>query len=83
MNLPANPGRLHTGLAQVADPARLATAWADVLASDEEDGVLGQGVTRFAEDADEYLGRMAADLRSGTYEPGQLIPVNCPARTAG
>jgi CRISPR-associated protein Cas1 len=78
MNLPANPGRLHAGLAQVADPARLATAWADVLASDEEDGVLGQGVTRFAEDADEYLARMAADLRSGTYEPGQLIPVKLP-----
>jgi len=78
MNLPMDPGHQHTGLAQVTDPAHLAAAWADVLASDREDGVLGQGVTRFAEDADEHLAQMAADLRSGSYEPGQLIPVRLP-----
>src|SRR5580658_5166563 len=48
------------------------------LASYREDGVLGQGVARFAEDADERLARIAADLRSGTYEPGQLTPVGLP-----
>jgi CRISP-associated protein Cas1 len=65
-------------LAQVADPAQLAVAWADVLASDQEDGVLGHGVARFAEDADESLARIADELRSGTYEPGQLAPVRLP-----
>ena len=65
-------------LAQVADPAQLAVAWADVLASDQEDGVRGHGVARFAEDADESLARIADELRSGTYEPGQLAPVRLP-----
>lgn len=78
MNPPLSPTRLHAALTRVAEPAQLAAAWADMLASDREDGVLGQGVARFAEDADERLARIAADLRSGTYEPGQLTPVGLP-----
>ena len=78
MNPPSSPGRSAAALVRVADQAQLAAAWADVLASDMEDGVLGQGVARFAEDADDHLARIAADLRSGTYEPGQLTPVKLP-----
>jgi CRISP-associated protein Cas1 len=78
VNRPPGPASLHATLAQVADPAQLAAAWAGVLASDREDGVLGQGVARFAEDADEHLARIAADLCAGTYKPGQLTPVGLP-----
>jgi CRISP-associated protein Cas1 len=65
-------------LARVADPAQLNAAWADVLASDREDGVLGPGVTRFAEDAEQHLADIAARLESGSYEPGRLTPVDLP-----
>lgn len=82
MNLDSSPTWVHAALARVADPAQLAAAWADVLAGDREDGVLGRGVARFAEDADEHLARIAAELRSGTYEPGQLTPMELP-RPAG
>lgn len=69
---------MHATLAQVADPARLTAAWADVLSSDQEDGILGYGVARFAEEADENLARIASEIGSGTYEPGQLTPVELP-----
>ena len=75
--MPAAPVRPAALLSQVADPGRLA-AWADLLASDRDDGVLGAGVTRFAEDAEEYLARIAAELLSGSYEPGRLTPVTIP-----
>ncbi len=77
MNQLAGPG-LHATLAQVADPVQLAAAWADVLASDRDDGALGPGVARFAEDADEHLACIADELRSGKYQPGQLMPVELP-----
>jgi hypothetical protein len=41
---PPNGRVLRATLAQVADPAQLAAAWADMLASDREDGTLGAGV---------------------------------------
>lgn len=65
-------------LAWVAAPGRLAAAWADVLASDLDDGVLGAGVSRFREDAEENLAQIAADLRAGGYEPGPLTPAGIP-----
>ena len=74
MNGPAGLA-LRATLAQVADPAQLAAAWADVLSSDREDGALGHGVARFAEDADEHLACLADELRSGKYQPGRLVPV--------
>ncbi len=69
---------LHVTLAQVAELGRLAAAWDDVLASDREDGVLGAGVTRFAEDADERLATLSASLLDGSYRPGLLTPVSLP-----
>jgi CRISP-associated protein Cas1 len=78
VSTPAAPVRPAALLSQVADPGRLAAAWADVLASDREDGVLGAGVARFAEDADEHLACIVADLESGGYEPGPLTPVAIP-----
>jgi retron-type reverse transcriptase len=78
VSTPTIPARSASLLGRVADPGRLAAAWADVLASDRDDGVLGAGVARFAQDADEYLARIAADLESGSYEPGQLTPVAIP-----
>ena len=54
-----------------------------MLASDWEDGTLGHAVTRFAEDADEQLARIAGEIRSGTYEPGQLMPVELPRPVCG
>lgn len=75
---PPNGRVLRATLAQVSDPAQLAAAWADVLASDKEDGTLGAGVARFAEDADEHLARICEEIRSGTYQPGQLTPVGLP-----
>jgi CRISP-associated protein Cas1 len=77
MSPPFGPA-LRATLDQVADPAQLAAAWADVLATDREDGTLGRGVARFAEDTDEQLARIAGEIRAGTYEPGQLVPVELP-----
>jgi CRISPR-associated protein Cas1 len=69
---------LRATLIEVAEPERLAAAWADILASDLDDGVLGVGVSHFAEDADELLSEMATQLLSGSYEPGRLTPVSLP-----
>lgn len=68
----------QASLHQVANPGQLAAAWADVLASDLDDGVLGAGVSRFSEDAEENLAKLAADLATGSYEPGLLVPVGIP-----
>ena len=73
---PAQP--LHATLADAASPDRLAAAWADVLAGDREDGILGPGVARFADDADQHLAEIAGQLGSGTYQPGLLTPVALP-----
>lgn len=78
MTAPVSPFHLRPGLAQVADPRQLAAAWDEVLAADRDDGMLGPGVTRFAEAADEHLAEIAAWLRSGRYQPGRLTPVRLP-----
>ncbi len=65
-------------LTEAADAARLAAAWADVLASDLDDGTLGAGVSRFSQDAEHNLAEISAQLSSGTYRPGLLTPVGIP-----
>ena len=77
MNAPVGPSHVRATLAQVADAGQLATAWEDVLASDRVDGVLGPGVTHFAQDAD-HLAELAAQLQSGSHQPGRLAPVALP-----
>ena len=72
------PGRLRATLAEVTDSSRLAAAWADVLASDMHDGILGAGVARFSQDAEQNLARTAAELTVGDYHPGRLTPVSLP-----
>jgi CRISP-associated protein Cas1 len=62
-------------LCRVADPAVLASAWADVLANDRQDGVMSAGVTRFARSTDDRLARIAEDLAAGEYRPDRLVPV--------
>ncbi len=69
---------LRATLVEVAEPVRLAAAWADVLASDLEDGTLGAGVSRFAENADQALIEIAGQLLGGGYKPGWLTPVGVP-----
>jgi len=83
-NPPTDPGPpgLSATLAAVANLERLEAAWDDVLDNDRSDGVLGPGVTRFAEDAAEHLEDIAARLTAGTYEPAMLTPVPLP-RPAG
>jgi CRISPR-associated protein Cas1 len=78
VNAPQTARGGQPSLAWAASPDQLIAAWADVLASDQDDGVLGTGVSRFLEDADENLAKIAADLRAGTYEPGPLTPVGIP-----
>ena len=80
MTAPSAPAahHLHATLAEVASPDLLADAWADVLASDREDGVLGAGVARFERDADQHLAEIAEQLGTGTYQPGLLTPVTLP-----
>jgi retron-type reverse transcriptase len=73
-----SPAGLHASLAEAAEPARLAAAWAAVLASDLEDGTLGSGVSRFAENTDQALIEIAGQLLSGDYKPGWLTPVGIP-----
>jgi hypothetical protein len=80
MNTPAGPAHRRTTLAQVADADQLASAWADVLASDRDDGVLSASVTRFAEAEEEHLAEIAAQVAAGQYEPGRLTPVRCSMR---
>lgn len=43
---PAPAYHLHATLARVASPDQLAAAWADVLASDHDDGIPAPGVAR-------------------------------------
>jgi CRISP-associated protein Cas1 len=78
MSALASPAHVRATLAQVTDPGQLAAAWEDVLASDRDDGVLGPGVTRFAQDADQHLAEIAAQLQAGSYQPGRLAPVALP-----
>lgn len=57
------------------EPAALARAWEDVLAADREDGILGPGVARFAEDAHGRLERLATDLAWDAYRSSHLTEV--------
>jgi len=66
---------LRATMAQVADPDQLAAAWDEVLANDRDDGVQAPGVMRFADEAEQHLAEIAAQLGSGTYRPGTLTPV--------
>lgn len=72
------PSRLRATLAEVGDTDRLAAAWDEVLASDLHDGILGAGVARFAQDADQNLASITAELIAGDYHPGWLTPVSLP-----
>jgi CRISPR-associated protein Cas1 len=72
------PAHLRATLAQVASPDLLASSWADVLASDRDDEVPGAGVARFAQDAEDHLAEIGAQLQSGSYAPGRLTPVALP-----
>jgi CRISP-associated protein Cas1 len=78
MSTAITPDHLRSGLAQVAGLGQLTAAWNDVLAGDRDDGILGPGVTRFAQDAEQNLAQMAADLSAGSYQPGHLAPVRLP-----
>jgi CRISPR-associated protein Cas1 len=73
-----DPAGLHATLAEVADPGRLASAWADVLASDLHDGALGTGAAHFAQNTEAHLAEIATQLAAGTYRPGWLTPVALP-----
>ena len=75
---PAPAYHLHASLARVASPDQLAAAWADLLAADRDDGILAPGVSRFARDAGQHLAELAAQLATGTYQPGRLTPVALP-----
>lgn len=75
MTTPAAPTHMRATRTEVADLARLAAAWNEVLASDRDDGVLGTGVARFAQDSDSNLAAIAAQLLAGSYQPGWLTPV--------
>lgn len=78
MTAPLDPLHLQASLAQVGRPERLAAAWEDVLAGDRADGVLGVGVSHFANGAGERLAEIAAHLTAGDYRPGLLTPVALP-----
>lgn len=65
-------------LARAAAPAALRSAWLDLLAGDRADGVLGAGVARFAEDAEENLAELSEQLAAGGYRPGLLMRVALP-----
>lgn len=56
----------------------LRSAWADVLASDSDDGVLGAGVARFVADAEAKLAELSAQVGAGEYRPGRLARVEIP-----
>jgi hypothetical protein len=74
---------MDVGLGRIADVDRLRSTWAEVLASDREDGVLAAGVARFAEDAEARLEDLAAELASGDSTcRGSSPGWSCCARTA-
>jgi CRISP-associated protein Cas1 len=62
-------------LDRIANPVLLQAVWDDLLREDGRDGVLGSGVTRFAQTAAEQLADVAERLAAGTYEPGLLTAV--------
>ncbi len=49
-----------------------------MLAPDLDDGVLGAIVSHFAENADQNLADISAQLISGEFEPGRLTPIVLP-----
>ena len=57
----------------------LREAWADVLRSDGENGVLSPGVQRFEDVLEEGIGELVRDLAWGTYEPRGLTEVVIPS----
>lgn len=65
-------GRLAS--AAFTDPA-LRRAWAEVLASDADDGQLSAGVRRFEDDLDGQICRLVADLARDAYKPADLTQV--------
>lgn len=54
----------------------LRRAWEQVLENDAEDGVMSPGVQRFAEEADESLERLSAELGEGSYVPSDLTRIS-------
>lgn len=78
MTAPTVASGLRATLVQVAEVDRLRAAWADILATDLDDGMLSTGVSRFAEDADKNLANISAQLLSGEFEPARLTPVSLP-----
>ena len=71
--------RLHATLARVASPDQLAAAWADVLASDRDDGVLGAGrLPLRARTPTSISPNSPPSLPAGSYRPGWLTPVALP-----
>lgn len=63
------------GLETVAALESLRAAWADVLAADREDGVLGAAVRRFAGDVEERIAALSEELLDRRYVPGPLTRV--------
>jgi hypothetical protein len=49
-----------------------------MLAADRDDGILGPGIARFAQDAEQNLAQMASELSAAAYRPGHLTPVRLP-----
>lgn len=68
----------ETLYARVLGRSALARAWEDVLANDAEDGELTKAIQRFAGDADARLDRLADELRSGEFCPGDLLELQIP-----
>lgn len=66
--------------ARVIGRDSLAAAWQDVLANEQEDGILQGGVASFAENAGERLDHLAADLAQGSFVPSDLTEVTLPKR---
>lgn len=65
-------------VADVADSARLAAAWAHVYENDALDGELAPSVARVAADPQRALAEISAELRAGSYEPRPLTAVSIP-----
>ncbi|WP_201276160.1 group II intron reverse transcriptase/maturase [Methylotetracoccus oryzae] len=71
-------GQWYSLMDKVCAPKTLALAWARVRANRGAAGVDGQGVERFAAQAERYLAELSRALREGCYRPAAVKRVEIP-----
>src|SRR5260370_31885937 len=71
-------GKWFSLIDKVYRPSTLAAAWTRVERNKGAAGVDGQGIERFAAQAERYLTELHEQLKDGSYRPAPVKPVQIP-----